>query len=302
MRTGRADAVRTNNSGESPASRGLVRSRGRVGTGLTASLTFGAVVGLGVVAGFPAAAQATPHLASHEAAYRLSLASAEPGSVVGAQGTMTYRMESTCAGWTLETRTRLILSYAQGRSVDNEWEYVAYEGQDGKDYNFFIRNKMEGRVVEVKEGRATVPGAAVFQQPEDAQAELAADTLFPSAHTLAILEAAEAGKKFVSRSVFDGTTPYGASLVTAFMGKELPAGTKGELDNPLLDTPSWPMTIAFFPPEGEPDVDQDTPSYEVSVRYHDNGVAQDMVQDFGYFTLASKLTNLKALPEPDCSK
>ncbi|ABC22869.1 hypothetical protein Rru_A2069 [Rhodospirillum rubrum ATCC 11170] len=254
---------------------------------------------------------AGPTLAPHEAVYALSLARATPGGVVNARGEMNYKLENTCAGWTMETRTTLDLTYAEGGEMATQWEFVAYESKDGGDYSFFVRNKRNGEVDEVLEGSAALAGQppkgeASFHKPENDVVPLPAGTLFPSAHTLDILRAAERGERYLSRTVFDGASEEGPSLVTAFIGPPLPAGaeaTKGlsgpvsnEAGKALLNTPSWRMTIAFFPPDDR----EDLPNYEVRVRYHDNGVAQEMVQDFGFFSLRTLLKDIKPLPEPDC--
>jgi hypothetical protein len=250
---------------------------------------------------------AGPVLAPHEAVYDLSLARAEPGGVVGARGLMNYKLENTCSGWTMESRTVLTLNYAEGGRMDTEWEFVAYEGKSGEDYTFSIRNSRNGRLEEVLEGDAALSGKppkgrARFARPEENTVDLPEGTLFPSAHTLDIIRAAEVGEGFVQRSVFDGASEDGASLVTAFIGPRQGPETVPADADPLLKTASWPMVIAFFPAEGseQEDGQEGTPNYEVKVRYHDNGVAQDMVQNFGFFSLESRLRDLKPLPEPDC--
>ena len=45
--------------------------------------------------------------------------------------------------------------------------------------------------------------------------------LFPSAHTILLIEKAKAGEDFVARQVFDGATVEGAVLVSAVIGKKV---------------------------------------------------------------------------------
>ncbi|WP_147165073.1 cell envelope integrity EipB family protein [Pararhodospirillum oryzae] len=265
------------------------------------------VLGIGTPLLEAEAATKRVHLVPHEAQYALSLARTRPGGVVGARGQMNYKLESTCSGWTMETRTTLTLSYAEGADVDTVWEFVAFEARDGSNYSFFIRNTHNGAVDDVLEGGATLTGSpatgtARFKRPSIDPVPLPAGTLFPNAHTLAILEAARKGQHFVSRTLFDGGSKEGPTLVTAVIGRPMAAPPRAAGQDPLLRTPSWRMAIAFFPPEvdGAAPEDNAIPTYEVDVRYHDNGIAQDMVQDFGSFSLASKLTGLHRLPEPDC--
>lgn len=277
----------------------------RAALGMIAALAGSAALAVPGLAPEPAHA-AGPSLAPHKAVYALSLASTEPGGVVGARGKMTYKLEGTCSGWAMETRTKLDISYAEGGQLDTLWEYVAYEARDGGDFSFFVRNTHNGEIDEVLEGEARRPEGggpltARFSRPDDASVTLAPRTLFPNAHTLDMLQAAARGETYVVREVFDGATKEGASLVTVFVGRGLDASAPGEVESPLLDTPSWRMTIAFFGPEGDDEPGQEgTPNYEVSVRYHDNGVAQEMVQDFGFFTLTTRLIDLEPLPDPEC--
>ncbi|WP_041793851.1 cell envelope integrity EipB family protein [Pararhodospirillum photometricum] len=273
-----------------------------------ASVLAKSLLAIGALLLAPAPTWAGPiHLVPHEATYDLSLSRAEPGGVVGARGEMSYKLEGTCTGWTMETRTALTLNYAEGNEVETLWEFVAFEARDGSDYTFFIRNTHNGAVQEVLEGAAAlngVPpvGSARFRKPRPDSVSLPSGTLFPNAHTIAILEAARKGERFIGRPVFDGGSEEGPSLVSAAIGAPLAADPKSAKVDDLLKTPSWRMSIAFFPPPSttEGESGEGTPSYEVNVRYHDNGVAQDMIQDFGFFSLTSRLRTLKRLPEPDC--
>lgn len=56
------------------------------------------------------------------------------------------------------------------------------------------------------------------------------------------------------------------------------------------------MTMAFFPEDST----AATPEFQVGLKYHDNGVAESVVQDFGDFTISGSLTDLKPLAPPDC--
>ena len=43
-----------------------------------------------------------------------------------------------------------------------------------------------------------------------------------------------------------------------------------------------------------------TPDYEVALRYYLNGVADEVLQSFGNFSLKGRLQKLEPLPRPDC--
>jgi hypothetical protein len=54
--------------------------------------------------------------------------------------------------------------------------------------------------------------------------------------------------------------------------------------------------MAYFPLKS----DQDAPEYEVMMTLGANGVASDLVQDFGGFTLAFKLVKAEPVVGPSC--
>ncbi len=56
------------------------------------------------------------------------------------------------------------------------------------------------------------------------------------------------------------------------------------------------MQMAFF----SPDANESMPDYEVSLRYYQNGVADEVIQSFGNFSLKGSLQKLEPLPKPDC--
>ena len=113
------------------------------------------------------------------------------------------------------------------------------------------------------------------------------------AHTKAILSAALAGKKFIAIPLFDGTSADGVQdSAVAIAGMTPPTASEWP---GLSALPSTRVRIGFF------DRDNTTgqPDYEVGMRYWDNGIANDMVMDFGDFVMDAKLTEL-TLPKPGC--
>jgi len=129
----------------------------------------------------------------------------------------------------------------------------------------------------------------VFTSPAADTKPLPAGTLFPMKHTEALLAAAKVGTKFLALPLFDGTTetgPQDSSIVIGAWSPE-PVGKWPD----LAKLPSGKFHIAFF--DREPDKSQ--PDYEVSMRYWDNGVADDLDMDFGDFVMAGKLAEFKLL-------
>ena len=88
------------------------------------------------------------------------------------------------------------------------------------------------------------PGQARYTVPADATKQLPPGTLFPMAHTSAILAAAEAGKKFLSLPLFDGTDDSGPedSFIVVLDWKKPEPNKYAFLSN----LPSTRVRLAFF--------------------------------------------------------
>ena len=137
-------------------------------------------------------------------------------------------------------------------------------------------------------------GKVVYTLPKADTKTLPAGTLFPSTHTIRIITAAEAGRKFLSLPLFDGTSAAGGQSSSVVMGgwDKAPLPTTFA---PLAKQPSGRVHIAFF--DGDSDGTQ--PDYEVSMRYFANGVADEMSMDFGDFVMSAKIEKL-TVHKPGC--
>jgi EipB-like len=95
--------------------------------------------------------------------------------------------------------------------------------------------------------------------------------------------------------LFDGTDSTGAQATFVSVLKHY----KGEKTEwPALDgIPSTDVDIAFFSRKN----DDETPNFRTSMRYFENGVAANLVLDFGDFVMSGKLARLSIPPSP-CPK
>ncbi len=110
-------------------------------------------------------------------------------------------------------------------------------------------------------------------------------------HTLAIINAAREGKKYLALPLFDGTGDDGFEYSSiAVMDWKPPFQTQHSFLSTLASTR---VRIAFFDHAKE----DTTPTYEVAMRYWENGVADNMVMDFEDFVMNAKLTELTPLPK-----
>lgn len=248
------------------------------------------------------AADITPY----RAIYSLTLASTKPSSgVVGASGAMLDEWGDTCDGRTEQEHSKLRLEYVDQDSVDITSSLVTWESKDGRRYRFNQRTTRNGQLDDETKGEAALEapgkgGTAEFTKPEAATLTLAPGVLFPMAHTIRLIDGAQAGQQFISVHVFDGGTLENASQITAVIGPRLaPGATDGEakgIRDPLLDHPSWRVRLAVFPAGG----DAEEPDYEETIRLFENGIMQDMILDYGDYVIHAKLDEIAPLPKPSC--
>jgi hypothetical protein len=267
----------------------------------------GLLLGLaGLVSWAAVTPAAAVDIAPHRALYSLSLGATKSSSgVVGARGAMVYEWGETCDGWTVQQHFRLRLQYAEQDNVEVSSSLVTWEAKNGLRYRFNERRLRNGALDEEIKGEATLAGkgkggSAEFTKPEATSFALPEGALFPTAHTVLLIERAQAGDQFVSRHVFDGATVENAGQITAVIGPELTPGPSAGEDklpkSPLLNRPSWRMRLAFFPASGK----SEQPDYELGMRLLDNGVSQDMSLDYSDYVIRARLDELEGLPHPNC--
>ncbi|HXP72774.1 MAG TPA: cell envelope integrity EipB family protein [Stellaceae bacterium] len=256
-------------------------------------------------------AQAT-EISPHRALYSLSLESSKAGSgVVDASGAMIYEWGETCDAWTVQQRFRLRLVYEDADPVELSSTLVSWESKDGLRYRFNERRLRNGEPDEEVRGEARLDGPgkggkADFTKPDATTLTLAPNVLFPTAHTLLLIERAKAGDNFLSRDVFDGATEDNASQISAVIGTRMEPSATDEkaasgnkdkqLKSPLIERPSWRVRLAFFPA----DTKSDEPDYELGMRLFDNGVSGDMSLDYSDYVIRAKLDEIEPLSKPAC--
>jgi hypothetical protein len=232
----------------------------------------------------------------------MSLGSARSDSeLADAHGAMVYQWGETCDGWTIEQRYRLKLHYSEARDTDIVSRFITWESKDGLRYRFSEREARNGAVTEEISGEAQLDGVGKggvvrFSKPRQETMQLAPGVLFPSAHTILLIDHARAGATFVSRQVFDGSTAENAVQVSAFIAAKPAADHTAAKNDPLLDRLGWRIRLAFFPADAMADV----PDYEIGMMLLDNGVSRDMVIDYGDYTIRAKLDDIEALAKPGC--
>jgi hypothetical protein len=235
------------------------------------------------------------NLAAHHALYQLTLDNSRDNDVQAASGTMGYEVTDVCDGWAVRQRLELDLTNQDGQNIHMISDYATWEAVNGLSFRFHMKQTTDTAVTSQTDGDAKLdqPGGAGevhYTTPKQETMKLPAGTLFPMAHTAAILAAAEAGKKFLSLPLFDGTEDTGAqdSFITILgWDKPKPVQWAG-----LSELPSTYVHVSFF----DRTATSQTPTYEVGMRYWANGVADDLQMNFGNFTVHGKLSEFKPQP------
>ncbi len=247
----------------------------------------------------PAAAQ----IASHRAAYKLSLGSGKSSGIMELNGAMYIDWHEVCEGWTISQRMRFQIFDDNGQPLDSDISFSSWEAKDGLSYQFTLRTMRNGEVAEELRGRAELDGRgkggrAVFTEPKDEVIELPPGTIFPTEHSIELLRKANAGEKIIARQVFDGATLDGALEINALITGRSPPDESldPKIAADLVKGPAWRIRMAFFNLEEQ----AAEPEYETSMRVLDNGVGLDFLFDYRDFSIKADLEQLEALPKPRC--
>ena len=239
-------------------------------------------------------------LASHRGVYSLTLDRArENATIVDVSGAMIFEIIDDCESWTSRQRFTMTLRDREGTELETGSDYATLESMDGRTLRFSLTQVTQGAVRSRVAGQAELTadgsGVARYSEPEVKELPIPPGTLLPNTHTIAALNAARAGQRLLVAPIFDGTTADGAQQTTTVLSPW--QGPQPVPEAPSLSTlGSSRMRIAFFEPDGEQAGGARTPSYEVSLRYFENGVADDMIMDFGDFTVRAKLMKLEDAP------
>jgi len=238
----------------------------------------------------------------HRALYKVTLDKASSGSsIVDVQGRMGFEWRDACDGWAVEQRYAMEFSRADGDGSVIQSTYSTWESKAGDIYRFFVKRDRGGGEERI-EGKAVMPlplgsgpGRVTVAEPEEQELKLPKDTLFPTDHTIRMIQAATSGKRFLRAPVFDGGEPEAPSLISAVMGKgrndALPS-IKAE----AVQGTYYPSRLAWFGPDSE----GSEPDFEMSIEVLANGIARMILVHYSDFSVRMSLEEVEALPAPDC--
>lgn len=240
-------------------------------------------------------------LVSHRAFYTLSVARFDPRNYRnGVAGGLSLEFVHACDGYVLNQRFVIETSTEDGAVLTN-MVLNSWESLDGQRFRFKMKDEVNGDLEQELNGEAKLNsrtgGEVKFTLPEDTDLTLPAGTLFPTDHTVRLLALARSGGNWLQASVYDGASSDAYSEVGGFIGGEMPVET-GEkpILAPLKGQRSWHIRLAYF----TSDKQADTPDYEIAYRLYENGVADDIVFDYGDWAIRASLKVLELKPRDAC--
>lgn len=219
--------------------------------------------------------------------------------VANVDGDMVADWDQSCEGWTLSQKSVINIYAPSGQRVLSIASTIStWESRDGREYRFAVRNLRNGRPAEIIEGTARIAadgssGRAEFTSPKKQTMPLPRGTVFPTAHTVRVLEKLHEAPTIVPMPVFDGMTVDGVHDVNTVIGRPAKGvSTQAQLTGRW----SWPIHLAFFSEGGQ----QAEPEHEIGMRLFDNGVSEALVLDFRNFKVRGTLERLELGRRPTC--
>lgn len=266
------------------------------------------LLGIAALAALGSNAWASVTIRAHRAVYDLRLErSSERSNVSGADGRMVMELTgSTCDGWSTSFRRVMEMRPNEGETQLFDNQVASWEAGDGTALQLndkqFVNNRLESETklkADMQGDRTGGKGAITEPKPEEF--ELPAGVLFPMAHQLHIMQAAERGETRDVSILFDGASGSKVYKVISFIGKRKEAGSDPNVDKDLKDLAYWPLSVTFYEYQPDQATAEELPSYQMSFPIYENGVAGTLMIDYGDYVLSGKLTSLELLNQPACN-
>jgi len=247
----------------------------------------------------------------HRAVYDITFDHATPGSgVADMSGRMVYELTgSECGGYAQSMRFVTLMTNQDGVGQINDLRTSSFEDIAKHHLRFSSSQYENEKLSEASQGSAGPAKGATFTEvkltkPARKTVKLPSDIYFPIQHSLALMQAARAGKSVFLANLYDGSDKGEKFYETnAVIGTRAPPGSVSVPANvtngdKLAKLASWPIAIGYFEP-GPMHTDQ-IPSYELSFRFYENGVSTNLYIDYGDFAIRGQLKELTFLKKSKC--
>jgi len=266
------------------------------------------VTATAAAAGTLPAGAASFSMASHRAIYDLTLDDASVGGdIADVSGRMVMEFTgSACAGYTTKLRFVTESEDSDGQSQVIDSRSDIFETADGNSMRFVNETFTDDALSEESRGSASRKGkdiAVALTKPSTKSFDLPTAIVFPTEQMQALITGAEAGQRFVSLDLYDGSEDGETVFTTAgVIGPEADdkddTGDEGTIKAAGLGgLRHWPVTISYFNDKKGGD---ETPYYVMSFIVYENGIGRSLRINYGNFALSGRLTQLDLLPAQPC--
>jgi hypothetical protein len=256
------------------------------------------------IAAAAAPAEVLAGLSAHRAIYDVRLERrSERTEVVGVEGRLVYEFGgSVCEGFTSRFRLVTRILNQDGTSRVTDLRTSSWEEADGRSFDFLNQNFVDARQIEETKGVATRGAGTVdvrLVRPGDKTVSLA-PAEFPTRHLAAIIDAAEADRRFAEIDLYDGSEHGERTFRTSVVIGPPAVDTAADADEPaaaasalLAGRRHWPVTISYFALAAARSGDQ-VPEYQMSFLLYDNGITRRLRLDYGDFVLRGSLARIES--------
>jgi EipB-like len=262
---------------------------------------------IGIAAGLPTApawASGQPVvLAPHRAIYEMTLAVARGGAgVTAVSGRMVYELTgSACEGYTQNMRFVTQMTNQKGTATLTDLRSSSWEEGSGKRFRFNSSQFRDEKPTEATAGDAARPNAAdaakvELTKPVKKDVALPKRVYFPIQHSIALLDAARAGKRLFRADLYDGSEKGEKVYDTiSAIGNVIPAGGNSRLPQVknaerLDGISAWPVSIGYYEPNSNNS--DAVPVYELTFWFFENGVSRKLYIDYGEFAIQGELAQI----------
>jgi hypothetical protein len=258
-------------------------------------------------AGMPGLPQPKIELVRHRAIYDMSLSRSAAGSNISRfDGMLILEFTgSACEGFVQNTKLITATTDWNGKRSVSDLRTSSWESGEGERMRFHSTRAVNAQTVETVEGEAARDGKTAkiaLKRPSESRLRYPGEVMFPTQHSLAVLDAAVRGDFVFQANLYDGLDSGGKVYLTnTVIGKPLAAGANKELKPvdkaaPLDGLVSWPVVISYFDP-GKRDI---LPEYEIGYRLYSNGVSRKLSIDYGNFAVEGELVKIEFLKPSEC--
>ncbi|UXM93873.1 cell envelope integrity EipB family protein [Bartonella sp. HY329] len=246
-------------------------------------------------------------LAPYRGVYELQLDNASDKSgISGFSGRMVYEFTGNkCKGFTTNFRfvSKVDLSELPQRMSDQQVTTV--ESANGKKFSFKSKSFTDQELTKEVDGSAELDDDGLkieLKKPELTNLQLE-KAVFPTAHTIEIINHALNNNYFFNTNIFDGSEDADKITPTnVVIGKSITPKPDDEtkIMGKLGEEPAWPVNISYFDDSNNQD---GLPTYRTSFLLYKNGVTRDLVMDYGDFSIKGKLIKIELLDkgQTDCN-